>query len=148
MTPCRSKRGVPLAKGDKIWFCFTDTQSTRFISAFDVPSKRGSASHISKVLKPESHEELSCRSCHFFVPLGKGDAAPFERQGVGSRGLAQFLNLSPNHLQHPSEILPNLIVSKSEKLDSEGLDVLLSPSILLLLARLKVAVPVNLDGEL
>ena len=70
------------------------------------------------------------------------------RQGVGSHGFAQFLNLSPNRLQHPSEILPNLIVSKSEKLDSEGLNMLLSLSILLLLARLKVAVPVNLDGKL
>ena len=68
--------------------------------------------------------------------------------GRGSDGLVQFLNLSPNRLQHPSEILPNLIVSKSEKLDSEGLNMLLSLSILLLLAQLKVAVPVNLDGKL
>ena len=74
----------------------------------------------------------------FFVPLGKGDAALV--CGRESDCFAQCLNLPVNCLQDTSEILPNLDISKSQKLNPGRFNELLPSSVLLLVHQLKVTV--------
>ena len=59
-----------------------------------------------------------------------------------------FKDLSPNHFQHPIEVLIDFRIQDPDKPDPERLDELLTLLIVFRSARLKMAVPIEFDTQL
>jgi hypothetical protein len=62
--------------------------------------------------------------------------------------LSPFKDLSPNHFQHPIEVLIDFRIQDPDNPDPERLDELLALPVVFWRARLKVAVPIQLNAQL
>ena len=62
--------------------------------------------------------------------------------------LSPTKDLVPNHFQHSVEVVVNLRIQEPEDLNPKRLNVFLALSVVFAGARLKVAVPIELDSQL